>query len=90
MSFTVWTIIIGIGIVSTGVYIVISKNIFGKDELGELIVEALNLSEKGRKRVSVTFGIIGILAGLYLLCSVALYPSKTIWFIPLFPLVGIG
>ena len=77
-------IIFGIGMVSIGVYIVITKNVFGKNERGKWIVEALRLSEKALKGISVAFGILITLIGLNFLINgvISADPFSAFWFIP--------
>ena len=74
-------IIVGIGMISSGIYTLATKNVFGKDKLGKAVVETLNLSGKSVKIISMVIGVIMILIGLCFLLHGVLYddPFKTFW-----------
>ena len=69
----------GICMIAIGAYILATKDVFGKGENGKMIIEALNLSEKARKIISVIEGILIILVGLFFLTNSVLYINGTYW-----------
>ena len=76
-------IIFGIAMIAMGIYVLITKNVFGKYDPWPSIVKALNLSENGVKIISIVFGILYILIGLYFFIHSVLSPDpfSAFWFI---------
>jgi len=77
----VMLIIFGIAMTVIGGYIVLTRDVFGKGELGKSLVQAIKLSGKTRARISMVIGFIIVLIGVYSLLNGALYPGKILWLI---------
>ena len=68
-------IIVGIAMAFSGVYTFVTKNVFGKSELGKIIIEVLKLSEKAVKIISIIYAIVITLIGLYFMINGLISPD---------------